>query len=201
MAGKLATRHPNGLYYTDDEINAMYKGCADKREQIKILSQMNLCSEEDIRNALIRSGIDWRSLPRNARTVKAVSNTVKKTKNHADDVKSEPVLENTDNVGNGDTVEVTPLPHIANTHDSDPDNVVTLPHVVDNCDKERASIDDCGIGEYLKEASNAYLVQLQDRMTNICTELQVIEARRTEILNEIESIKKAVEYARMFTSL
>lgn len=49
---------------TTREIVQMYKEAADKKKQITILAQMNLCSPEEIRDELIKGGIDARTLPR-----------------------------------------------------------------------------------------------------------------------------------------
>lgn len=57
-------RLDNGLLYTDFDILQSYKTAKDKRAQMKILAELNVCSIDDIRNALIRAGIDGRSLPR-----------------------------------------------------------------------------------------------------------------------------------------
>ena len=54
----------NGLYYTDDDILTLYRDAKDKKAQIKILSELNLCSTDDIRTALLRAGLDYRALPR-----------------------------------------------------------------------------------------------------------------------------------------
>lgn len=46
------------LYMEVDEIYAMYRDSRDKREQIKILAQLNLCREIDILNLLEENGMD-----------------------------------------------------------------------------------------------------------------------------------------------
>lgn len=48
---------------TTHEIVRMYKDAADKKKQITILAQMNLCTPEEIRDELIKGGIDARTLP------------------------------------------------------------------------------------------------------------------------------------------
>lgn len=52
---------------TTNEIVRMYKEAADKKNQITILADMNLCSTDDIRAELIKGGIDPRTLPRKRR--------------------------------------------------------------------------------------------------------------------------------------
>ena len=47
----------NGLFYTDSEILKMYNEANDKREQLKILAEMNLCKVDDIKQALMRAGL------------------------------------------------------------------------------------------------------------------------------------------------
>lgn len=49
---------------TTSEIVRAYKEAADKRKQITILSQMNLCTTDEIRDELIKGGIDGRTLPK-----------------------------------------------------------------------------------------------------------------------------------------
>ena len=45
------------------EIVRMYKDAADKKKQITILAQMNLCTPEEIRDELIKGGIDAPDAP------------------------------------------------------------------------------------------------------------------------------------------
>lgn len=52
---------------TTNEIVRMYKEAADKKNQITILADMNLCTPDDIRAELIKGGIDARTLPRKRR--------------------------------------------------------------------------------------------------------------------------------------
>lgn len=52
------------LYMTDAEIVKSYKEAANKRKQVEILCQLNLCKPDDIINVLKKSDIDWRTLPR-----------------------------------------------------------------------------------------------------------------------------------------
>lgn len=52
---------------TTHEIVRMYKEAADKKNQINILADMNLCTPDDIRAELIKGGIDARTLPRKRR--------------------------------------------------------------------------------------------------------------------------------------
>lgn len=49
---------------TNHEIVQMYKNSADKKKQITILAEMNLCTPEEIREELVKGGIDPRTLPR-----------------------------------------------------------------------------------------------------------------------------------------
>ena len=55
------------MQMTQREIVTSFREAKDKREQIKILSQLNLCPEEEIRAILIKGGIDGRALPRKKR--------------------------------------------------------------------------------------------------------------------------------------
>lgn len=54
------------LYMTDAEIVKSYKEAANKRKQVEILCQLNLCKPDDIINVLKKSDIDWRTLPRSS---------------------------------------------------------------------------------------------------------------------------------------
>lgn len=49
---------------TPDEILMHYKQAKDKRKQIRILADLNNCSEEDVCASLLAAGIDKRALPR-----------------------------------------------------------------------------------------------------------------------------------------
>ena len=74
-------RLETGLFYTDEEILIQYREAADKKEQIKILAQLNLCTEKEIRSALVRAGLDFRNLPRSSKKDKE-NNTTKIDDNH-----------------------------------------------------------------------------------------------------------------------
>lgn len=52
---------------TNHEIVQMYKNSADKKKQITILAEMNLCTPEAIRDELVKGGVDPRTLPRKRR--------------------------------------------------------------------------------------------------------------------------------------
>ncbi len=60
---------------TTNEIVRMYKEDADKKNQINILADMNLCTPDDIRAELIKGGIDARTLPRKRRKPGEVAET------------------------------------------------------------------------------------------------------------------------------
>lgn len=49
---------------TTPEIVRLYKESKDKRKQISILSDLNACTEREIKDILINGGIDARTLPR-----------------------------------------------------------------------------------------------------------------------------------------
>lgn len=67
------------LPYSDEEILNLYKESADKRKQLKILSELNSCSEEIIREVLIRAGLDGRALPRKSKEQNKKLNTDNQT--------------------------------------------------------------------------------------------------------------------------
>lgn len=56
---------------TANEIVRSYKEAKDKKKQVGILAQLNLCTPEDIKKILIEGGVDWRELPRGKRTPKS----------------------------------------------------------------------------------------------------------------------------------
>lgn len=56
---------------TTSEIVRSYKESKDKKKQVDILAQLNLCTSEDIKKILIEEGIDWRELPRGKRVPKS----------------------------------------------------------------------------------------------------------------------------------
>ena len=42
------------------EIVRSYKEAKDKKKQVSILAQLNLCTPEDIKKILVEGGINWR---------------------------------------------------------------------------------------------------------------------------------------------
>ena len=52
------------------DITKMYKEAKDKRAQIDILADMNLCTTKEIREELIKGGIPFQTLPRKSRKEK-----------------------------------------------------------------------------------------------------------------------------------
>ena len=46
----------NGLFYTDSDILKMYTEASNRREQLKILAELNLCPRDVIKEVLIRAG-------------------------------------------------------------------------------------------------------------------------------------------------
>lgn len=54
---------------TKEEIVKSYREAKDKRSQLCILADLNVCKEEKIREILIAGGIDGRQLPRRRKTV------------------------------------------------------------------------------------------------------------------------------------
>lgn len=58
------------LPMTDAEILASYKNAANPLKQVKILSELNLVSQERIIEILVKMGVDRRCLPRKKRTPK-----------------------------------------------------------------------------------------------------------------------------------
>lgn len=57
---------------SNHDIVKSYKEAKDKKEQIKILSQLNVCSTETIRKILIEEGIPFQSLPRQRKKEESV---------------------------------------------------------------------------------------------------------------------------------
>lgn len=48
---------------SEGEILTSYRQAKDKKEQIRILADLNLCSPSDIREVLKKNGVDGRTLP------------------------------------------------------------------------------------------------------------------------------------------
>lgn len=67
------------------EIVTSYKQAKDKKKQITILSQLNLCTTDEIIEILKANGVDGRSLPR---TKKDKSATIPRVKNATSEEKS-----------------------------------------------------------------------------------------------------------------
>ena len=57
------------LYMEPKDIVKSYKEAANKRKQIAILAQLNLCKESDILDVLRDNGVDHRALPRNGKNI------------------------------------------------------------------------------------------------------------------------------------
>lgn len=53
------------------DIVKSYREAANKRKQIAILAQLNLCKESDILDVLRDNGVDHRTLPRNGKNIAA----------------------------------------------------------------------------------------------------------------------------------
>ena len=51
-------RLKNGLFFTDEDIYILYRDSKHKKQSVKILTQMNLCTVDEIKDALIRGGAD-----------------------------------------------------------------------------------------------------------------------------------------------
>lgn len=68
---------------TAHEIVRSYKEAKDKKKQVGILAQLNLCTPEDIKKILVEGGISWRELPRGKRTQSPPPNPRTKKKSQA----------------------------------------------------------------------------------------------------------------------
>lgn len=66
---------------TAHEIVRSYKEAKDKKKQVGILAQLNLCTPEDIKKILVEGGINWRELPRGKRNQFPPPNPRTKQKN------------------------------------------------------------------------------------------------------------------------
>lgn len=58
------TNNKKKLHMPPAEIRTRFLNAADKREQIKILSELNLCSREDIRKVLLEQGVPEDDIPK-----------------------------------------------------------------------------------------------------------------------------------------
>ena len=79
------------LSMSAEEIVTSYKQAKDKKKQITILSQLNLCTADEIIEILKASGIDGRSLPRTKRDKPA---STPRAKNATSEKKSKNVSKN-----------------------------------------------------------------------------------------------------------
>lgn len=52
---------------TTAEIIRSYREAKNKKKQVNILAQLNLCTVEEIKNILTEGGVNWRELPRSKR--------------------------------------------------------------------------------------------------------------------------------------
>ena len=57
------TRKKN-MVMTNEDIVRSYREAKDRRAQIKVLAELNVCPQELIIEILKEGGIDWRELPR-----------------------------------------------------------------------------------------------------------------------------------------
>ena len=46
------------IWQSDKDICDMYRHAANPKEQIQILAQLNICTEKEIRDVLVRNGIE-----------------------------------------------------------------------------------------------------------------------------------------------
>ena len=62
------------MQMTNGEIVASYRQAKNKKEQVKILAELNCCTQDEIKKILLEGGLDVRELPRNrAATTKATA--------------------------------------------------------------------------------------------------------------------------------
>lgn len=52
------------MQMTDEEIKRDWLAAKDRKKQISVLAELNACTEEEVRKALLRAGVDFRSLPK-----------------------------------------------------------------------------------------------------------------------------------------
>lgn len=61
------------MQMSNEEIIRSYREARDKRKQVEILSELNACDVQEIRDILAEGGMDHRSLPRSRRKEKAAA--------------------------------------------------------------------------------------------------------------------------------
>lgn len=91
------------LYMEPKDIVKSYEEAANKRKQIAILAQLNLCKESDILDVLRDNGVDHRTLPRNDKNTAVKEETVLQEKIEQPMQRTKST--NTDNSANSANVE------------------------------------------------------------------------------------------------
>lgn len=81
------------MQMSNEEIIRSYREARDKRKQIEILSELNACDKQKIRDILAEGGMDHRSLPRSRRKEKAAAPEPGPAKAKAAKAKTEPAKE------------------------------------------------------------------------------------------------------------
>ena len=64
------------------EIARSYRAAEDKKAQLKVLAELNLCSQQEIRDILIAEGVKPQELPRQRKKNKAPAEIVREVKKH-----------------------------------------------------------------------------------------------------------------------
>lgn len=67
------------MQMTHGEILVSYRQAKNKKEQVKILAELNACTQDEIKKILLETGADVRELPRNRATTAEVTTKPKPT--------------------------------------------------------------------------------------------------------------------------
>ena len=168
----------NGLYYTDEDILVLYRESKNKKLELDLLADMNCCTPEEIKKALIRAGIDGRELPRNIKNKnnKSDSSDVQNT------VNNEPVVINEEKT---DTKE-------ENT-DINKDETISIEN---NTNNTYNLVQSC-----MMDALNCYRVSLIERRLFINNRISECEGEISSLSKELEETNQKLALLDMVTSL
>ena len=158
----------NGLSYTDSELLDMYNANkGDKAKYLSDLAEMNHCSDEDIKKALLRAGLDFRSLPRKRRVITSTP--------------SAPVCESPIVVEPAPVIELQPVPEVVET--------VVVPNIPTESVVEMIP-SQTKILELLQKATNTYQEVLTTKKQTLCDKIKELEIELASLRTELEDCEK-----------
>lgn len=171
----------NGLYYSDQDILSLFKESANKKEQVKILADMNMCGIDDIRAACIRAGLDGRCFPRSLKPYSAAKKPRKprtrKTDSNKETTKAN--ASDTDIHLQNITLSETEKEYIKTASEY---------YLYNNINDKKANLE-----IQLEEYSN-WINELKLKMDGYMSEKEKVE-------KELESLNKLIEIANIISNL